>query len=95
MTGETKERDLSDTKRQDMENAIPRLKEEYKDYLHSAQGQMQQAQEIVNNSREGDQSNHPFVEAQVDMNVKRVKEDIKLLYPGLWQAMYYGKFKLN
>jgi len=46
MTGETKERDLSDTKRQDMENAIPRLKEEYKDYLHSAQGQMQQAQEL-------------------------------------------------
>ncbi len=56
---------------------------------------LENAQEIQNQSRAGDDSNHPFVEAQADTNKKYIKEQIKLVSPGLWQIMYYGKIKFN
>ncbi len=56
---------------------------------------LEQAQNIQNNTREGDQTSNPFVEPQIDMNQKYIKESVKLVSPALWQVMYYGKIKFN
>ncbi len=56
---------------------------------------LEQAQNIQNSMREGDQTNNPFIEPQIDMNQKYIKESVKLVSPALWQAMYYGKIKFN
>ncbi len=56
---------------------------------------LQEAQNIANGVREGDNANHPFVEAQIDTNQKYIKESVKLMSPGLWQVMYEGKLTFN
>ena len=56
---------------------------------------LQQAQEIASNTREGDKNNHPFVEAQIDANIKYVKDSIKTISPVTWKLMYEGKLTFN
>ena len=62
------------------------------DYQHEF---LQEAQQIASQVRQGDTSNHPFVEAQIDTNIKYIKESIKLVSPALWKLMYEGKIIFN
>ncbi|MEM3154847.1 MAG: hypothetical protein QW165_04775 [Candidatus Woesearchaeota archaeon] len=68
------------------------ITEVFSDYEHRF---LEEAQEIATNTREGKNTNHPFVEPQVDTNQKYIKEQIKLVSKSTWEVMYYGKIKFN
>lgn len=60
----------------------------YHELLHDAQ-------EIATNTRQSAESKSPFIEPQVDFNVREKKNSIKLVSVALWQAMYDGKLIFN
>ena len=64
----------------------------YNEYEHDL---LVEAQEIASNTRQGDNTNNPFVEAQVDFNMREKKNSIKLVSLTLWQSMYDGKLIYN
>ncbi|GEM_PF-3533670 len=55
----------------------------------------QEAQEIATQMKQGNQTNRPFIEAQIDMNVQDKMNSIKVLSFTLWCAMYDGKLVFN
>lgn len=62
------------------------------DYQHEF---LQEAQQLATQIRQGDTTNHPFVEAQVDTNIKYIKDSIKTVSPVIWKLMYEGKLTFN
>ena len=62
------------------------------DYQHEF---LQEAQELVSQIKQGDTTNHPFVEAQIDTNIKYLKDSIKTVSPVIWKLMYEGKLTFN
>lgn len=55
----------------------------------------QDAQEMASQMKQGSQTNHPFVEAQIDMNLLDKKNSVKMLSFTLWCVMYDGKLVFN
>ncbi len=62
------------------------------DYQHEF---LQEAQEMVASIKQGSETNHPFVEALIDTNIKYLKDSIKILSPVMWKLMYEGKIIFN
>jgi hypothetical protein len=62
------------------------------DYQHEF---LQEAQQLATQMKQGDATNHPFVEAQIDTNIKYLKESIKTVSPVIWKLMYEGKLTFN
>lgn len=63
------------------------------DYQHEF---LQEAQELVANIRQGEKTNRPCVEAQIDTNIKYLKESVKMVFSdAIWKLMYEGKIKFN
>lgn len=56
---------------------------------------LQAVQEIASSTKQGDMSNNPFVEAQVDCNIRDKKDAIKTVSKTLWESMYDGKITYN
>ena len=55
----------------------------------------QDAQEMASQMKQGSQTSHPFVEAQIDMNLLDKKNSVKMLSFTLWCVMYDGKLVFN
>lgn len=55
----------------------------------------QEAREMATQMKQGNQTNHPFIEAQIDMNLQDKKNSVKMLSFTLWCAMYDGKLVFN
>ena len=64
----------------------------YSEHYHEL---LQDVQEIAASMRHGNETNCPFIEAQIDFNVREKKNSIKLVSVALWQAMYDGKLIFN
>jgi hypothetical protein len=62
------------------------------DYQHEF---LQEAQQLATQIRQGSEANHPFVEAQIDTNIKYLKDSIKIISPVMWKLMYEGKIIFN
>jgi hypothetical protein len=62
------------------------------DYEHKF---LQEAQQIASQIQQGSTTNHPFVEAQIDTNIKYIKDSIKIISPAIWKLMYEGKITFN
>ncbi len=64
----------------------------YEAYEHEF---LQAVQEIASSTKQGDGNNNPFVEAQIDCNLRDKKDAIKMVSNTLWQMMYDGKIIFN
>jgi len=56
---------------------------------------LQAVQEIASSSKQGDVNNAPFVEAQIDCNLRDKRDSIKMVSLTMWQMMYDGKIIFN
>jgi len=56
---------------------------------------LKEVQDMASEMRSAAESNRPYVDAQIDMNLKEKKNSVKLLSFTLWCAMYDGKLTFN
>ncbi len=53
------------------------------------------AQNVASNMGEGDCANRPYIDSDIDSNLKHAKDSVKLFSPALWIMMYDGKITFN
>lgn len=56
---------------------------------------LQAVQEIASSTKQGDINNTPYVDAQIDCNLRDKRDAIKIVSNTLWQMMYDGKIIFN